>query len=131
MIAEGAMPKDGTIFAKESDERGYENVRLGGVAYQLSTQLKAAGCHADIREMVLGHLQRGGSPVAFDRVLATQYGVKAFEMVLNGDFGQMVAFKNNQITQVSLLEATKSYNYVDKDSYLIRTARGVGISFGD
>ena len=131
VIAEGAMPKDGTIFAKESDERGYENVRLGGVAYQLSTQLKAAGCHADIREMVLGHLQRGGSPVAFDRVLATQYGVKAFEMVLNGDFGQMVAFKNNQITQVSLLEATKSYNYVDKDSYLIRTARGVGISFGD
>ncbi len=131
VIAEGAMPKDGSITAKMSDEIGYENLRLGGVAYQLSAQLKAAGCDVDIREMVLGHLQRGGSPVAFDRVLATQYGVKAFEMVLNGDFGQMVAFKNNQITQVSLIEATKSYNYVDVDSYLIKTARGVGISFGD
>ncbi|MEM1137861.1 MAG: ATP-dependent 6-phosphofructokinase [Bacteroidota bacterium] len=131
VIAEGAMPKTGKITAKESDEIGYENLRLGGIAYVLSAQLKAAGCTADIREMVLGHLQRGGTPNAFDRVLATQYGVKAFEMVLNGDFGQMVAFKNNQIKQVSLKEATFSYNYVQTDSYLIKTARGVGISFGD
>ncbi|UZR98634.1 6-phosphofructokinase [Chondrinema litorale] len=131
VVAEGAMPKEGTIVARASDEVGYENLRLGGVAYTLSAELKASGCTADIREMVLGHLQRGGTPVAFDRVLATQYGVKAFEMVLNGDFGQMVAFKNNQITQVSLLEATKSYNFVDLDSYLLKTAKGVGISFGE
>ena len=131
VVAEGAMPKEGTITARKSEEIGYENLRLGGIAFELSSQLKANGCQADIREMVLGHLQRGGTPVAFDRVLATQYGVKAFEMILNGDFGQMVAFKNNQITQVSLLESTKSYNYVNSESYLIKTAKGVGISFGD
>ena len=131
IIAEGAMPKDGTIVARESDEVGYQNLRLGGVAYQLSQQLKDAGCKADIRETVLGHVQRGGTPVAFDRVLATQFGVKAFELVLEGKFGQMVSYKNNSIVCVSLKEATEQYNYVDPNSFLVQTAKGVGISFGD
>ena len=131
VIAEGASPKDGTITARASDEIGYENLRLGGVAYQLSQQLKELDCQADIREMVLGHLQRGGTPNAFDRVLATQYGVKAMELALEGQFGQMVTFKNNEIQHVSLKEATASYNNVDPDCYLVKAARGVGISFGD
>jgi 6-phosphofructokinase 1 len=131
VIAEGAKPKDGTLVARKSDEVGYENVRLGGVAYQLSQQLKDAGCTADIRETVLGHVQRGGTPTAFDRVLATQFGVKAFEMVLEGQFGQMVAYRNNDITTVSLEEAVKSYNHVNTDAYLMKAARGVGIAFGD
>ncbi|MCS6832206.1 MAG: ATP-dependent 6-phosphofructokinase [Flammeovirgaceae bacterium] len=131
VVAEGAKPKDGTILAKKSDEVGYENLRLGGVAYQLSHQLKEAGCKADIRETVLGHIQRGGTPVAFDRILATQFGVKAFEMVLDKEYGRMVAYKNNDITTVTLEEAVSSYNYVNLDSYLIKAARGVGISFGD
>jgi 6-phosphofructokinase 1 len=131
VIAEGAKPKDGTITARASDEIGYQNVRLGGVAQQLSQQLKENGCTADIREMVLGHLQRGGTPNAFDRVLATQYGVKALELALEGKFGQMVAFKNNSICSVSLKEATAAYNNVDPSCYLVQTARGIGISFGD
>lgn len=131
VIAEGAKPKDGTITARASEEIGYQNVRLGGVAQQLSQQLKENGCTADIREMVLGHLQRGGTPNAFDRVLATQYGVKALEMALECKFGQMVAFKNNSICSVSLKEATAAYNNVDPDCYLIQAARGTGISFGD
>lgn len=131
VIAEGAKPKDGTIVSRESDEVGYENVRLGGVAYQLSAEMKAAGFKHDIREMVLGHLQRGGSPTAFDRILATQFGVKAMEMAIEGEFGKMVAFKNNDIVTVSLKEATEAYNFVPLDSYLMKTARGVGISFGD
>lgn len=131
VIAEGAKPKEGTIAARKSDEVGYENLRLGGIAYQLSHQLKEAGCKADIRETVLGHIQRGGTPVAFDRILATQFGVKAFEMVLNKEYGRMVAFKNNDITTVTLEEAVSSYNYVKLDSYLITAAKGVGISFGD
>ncbi len=131
VIAEGAKPKDGSIVARESDEVGYENLRLGGVAYQLSAQLKAAGCSHDIREMVLGHLQRGGSPTAFDRILATQFGVKAMELAIEGKFGQMVAYRNNDIIDVSLKEATEDYNFVSLDSYLMKTARGVGICFGD
>lgn len=131
VIAEGAKPKDGDVYARKADERGYENVRLGGVAYQLSQQLKAGGFTADIRETVLGHVQRGGTPIAFDRVLALQFGVKAFELVLEGQFGQMVTYKNNEICSSSLKDATESYNYVDVDSFMVRAARGLGISFGD
>lgn len=130
VIAEGARPKDGTIVSSKG-EKGSEHVRLGGVAYQLSKQLKDAGCKAEIRETVLGHVQRGGTPIAFDRVLATLFGVKAFELVLEKQFGQMVSFKNNSITSVSFDEATKDYNFVQKDSYLVKAAKGLGISFGD
>jgi ATP-dependent phosphofructokinase / diphosphate-dependent phosphofructokinase len=130
VIAEGAKAKEGTITSSIND-KGSEHVRLGGVAYQLSKQLKDAGCKAEIRETVLGHVQRGGTPVAYDRVLATLFGVKAFELVMEGKFGQMVAFRNNSISSVSLEEATQDYNFVKKDSYLVQAAKGMGISFGD
>lgn len=131
VIAEGAKPKDGEVFQKEAKLKHEEHVRLGGVAYLLSRQLKDAGCQAEIREAVLGHVQRGGTPIAFDRILATLFGVKAFEMVLDREFGNMVCYRGNKICTVSLKEATSTYNFVDKDSYLIKAARGVGISFGD
>lgn len=131
VVAEGAKPKEGTVSTIENDELGRGHVRLGGIAYQLSQQLKDAGCKADIRETVLGHIQRGGTPIAFDRVLATMFGVKAFEMILEGKFGEMVAYRNNDICSVSLEEAVSQYNYVKTDSFVVNTARGVGISFGD
>ncbi len=132
IIAEGAKPRGGEMLQRESDEVGYKMKRLGGVAHELSHQLKEAGCPADIREMVLGHLQRGGTPIAFDRILSTGFGVKSFEMVLEKKFGRMVVYKNNDYCDVSLLEATKDYNYVDVEkTYLMKAARGVGISFGD
>jgi phosphofructokinase-like protein len=130
VVAEGAKPKEGTITSSAGD-KGSEHVRLGGVAYQLSRQLKDAGCKAEIRETVLGHVQRGGSPVAFDRILATLFGVKAFELILEKKFGHMVAYKNNSITSVTLEEATRDYNFVDKDSYMVQAAKGLGMSFGD
>jgi ATP-dependent phosphofructokinase / diphosphate-dependent phosphofructokinase len=130
VVAEGAKPKEGTITASAA-EKGSEHVRLGGVAYQLSKQLKDAGCKAEIRETVLGHVQRGGSPIAFDRVLATLFGVKAFELALEGKFGRMVAFKNNDISSVTLTEATRKYHVVSKDAYMVKAARGLSISFGD
>jgi 6-phosphofructokinase 1 len=130
VVAEGAKPQAGSITSSAGD-KGSEHVRLGGVAYQLSKQLKDAGCKPEIRETVLGHVQRGGTPVAFDRVLATLFGVKAFELALHKKFGQMVSFKNNTITTVSLEEATRDYHFVNKDSYLVQAARGLNISFGD
>lgn len=130
VIAEGAKPKDGTITAS-AGEKGSEHVRLGGVAYQLSKQLKDAGCKAEIRETVLGHVQRGGTPSAFDRVLASVFGVHAFELALEKNFGRMVALKNNTVTSVSLEEATQDSNTVKKDGYLVKAAKGLGISFGD
>ena len=130
VIAEGACPKEGTVTSREND-KGSEHVRLGGVAYQLSRQLKDSGCKAEIRETVLGHVQRGGVPVAYDRILASLLGVKAFELVLEKKFGHMVSFKNNSFTSVTLEEATKDHRLVDKDSYLVHAARGLSISFGD
>lgn len=130
VIAEGAMPREGTVTARQP-EIGSHHVRLGGVAYVLSQQLKEAGCKAEIRETVLGHVQRGGSPVAYDRILASLFGVKAFELVLAKQFGKMVAFRNNTITSATLEEATQASNNVDPQSFLVKAARGMGISFGD
>jgi ATP-dependent phosphofructokinase / diphosphate-dependent phosphofructokinase len=130
VVAEGAKPNEGSITASVG-EKGSEHVRLGGFAYQLSKQLKDAGCKAEIRETVLGHVQRGGTPSAFDRVLASTFGVKAFELALEKKFGRMVALKNNSITSVTLEEATREPNFVKKDTYLVHAAKGLGISFGD
>jgi phosphofructokinase-like protein len=130
VIAEGALAKEGTITASKGD-KGSEHVRLGGVAYQLSKQLKDAGCKAEIRETVLGHVQRGGTPLAYDRVLASLFGVKAMELAINGEFGKMVAFRNNTISYVSFEEATRQQNVVKKSSFLVQAAKGLSITFGD
>ncbi|MEO0900278.1 MAG: transposase [Bacteroidota bacterium] len=68
---------------------------------------------------------------SFDRILATQFGVKAFEMVLDKKFGRMASFQHNTIVDVSLTDATSSYNHISQDSYLLQTARGMGICLGD
>ena len=130
VIAEGAKAKEGTVSTMEA-EKNSEHVRLGGVAYELSRQLKAAGCKAEIRETVLGHVQRGGSPVAYDRVLASLLGVKAFELAMEKQFGKMVSYVNSSVTAVTLEQATKEHRLVDRNSYLVQAARGLGISFGD
>ncbi len=130
VIAEGARAKGGKFSREQNTEVGYENVRLGGVAHELSHQLRLAGCEHSIRETVLGHIQRGGVPIAYDRVLATQYGVKAFELALEGKFGHMVSYRHPKITSVTLKDAIQKPNLVTPDTALMRTAKGIGISFG-
>jgi phosphofructokinase-like protein len=131
VIAEGAKPIGGEIVARKSSEKGYKNVRLGGVGYNLAEQLKEANCPGDIRVNVLGHVQRGGVPIAFDRVLATQFGVRAFELVRDRQYGRMVALRGGKISDVTLKEATAAYNFVKPDDFRVRAARAIGISFGD
>jgi 6-phosphofructokinase 1 len=131
VIAEGAKPLGGQITSEKSDEVGYANLRMGGVASKLMKDLKAAGFEADMRETVLGHLQRGGIPNAYDRVLATQFGVKAFEMVLEENYGTMVAYRHPDIISVPLIEAINRPNFVEPTCSLVVTAKGVGICFGD
>lgn len=130
VIAEGAYARKGAVTFSEG-EAGRISIRLGGVSYTLSQQLKEAGVEADIRETVLGHTQRGGTPIAYDRVIASVFGVKAFELVLEQKFGQLVVLKNNNFTSVPIKEAISSYNYVDPVSNLVNSARGLGICFGD
>jgi len=131
VIAEGATPIQGEMSYQENEEPGAMKIRLGGAGLRLSHELKTAGCSIDIRETILGHLQRGGRPNAFDRILASQFGVKAFEMVLEGKWGHMVAYKHPNIVAVPISEAIQNYNLVDVNSDLVRTARGLGISLGD
>jgi 6-phosphofructokinase 1 len=129
VVAEGAKPKDGSLVYRNG-EAGSMHVKLGGIAFQLSSQLKEAGVKAEIRETVLGHVQRGGTPSAFDRVLASAFGIKAFDMVLEGAFGKMVAFINNDFVEVPLEAATKENKVVDPNGFLVKAAKGLGISFG-
>ncbi len=131
VVAEGARPKDGTVFGQKADEVGYENFRLGGFGFKLQDDLKRAGLTHDSRVTILGHLQRGGIPIAYDRVLATQFGVKAMEMAIEGVFGRMVSYRHPYITSVTLKDAIQKPNLVTSDTALIKTARGVGICFGD
>ena len=125
-----ASPKDGQQVYEISTEVGYENKKLGGIGRRFIEEMKAAGFTHDMRETTLGHLQRGGVPIAYDRVLSAEFGVKAFEMVLNGQFGQMVSYRHPDIVAVSLKEAVAQPNLVSLDSDLVRTARGLNISLG-
>jgi 6-phosphofructokinase 1 len=131
VIAEGAKPRDGDVVAQTSDEVGYQNVRLGGAGMRLQNELKESGLEQDVRTTILGHLQRGGIPFAYDRVLAAQFGVKAFEMVLEKDFGKMVAYKHPDIVSVPIKESIEHYNTIKPDDQLVKTARGIGICLGD
>ncbi len=131
VIAEGAMPLGGGMQYTESEEVGAMKIKLGGAALRLSHELKTAGCEIDIRETILGHLQRGGRPNAFDRLLASQFGVKAFELALEQKWGHMVAYRHPNIVAVPISEAIKEYNLVNLDSDLLKTARGMGMNLGD
>ncbi len=131
VIAEGAKAIGKDASKEKNDEIGYANARLSGAATRLVEELKEAGVKHSIRKAVLGHIQRGGIPIAYDRVLATQFGVKAFEMVMEGKFGEMVAFHPPEITSVPFKDAIHKPHFVTLDSALVKNARGVGISFGD
>ena len=85
----------------------------------------------EIRVTVLGHIQRGGTPISFDRILATQFGKHAIDLVARGDFGRMVALQNNQMISVPISEAVARPKLVDPAGDLVETARRMGISFGD
>ncbi|MFA7283808.1 MAG: 6-phosphofructokinase [Candidatus Omnitrophota bacterium] len=116
VVAEGAQFKDGSMVTQEQKLDSFGHVRLGGIGENLAQQIeKATGF--ETRVSVLGHIQRGGSPTAFDRVLGTRFGVKAVELIVAKKFGQMVALSGNKIIDVSLSEAVKELKTVDKDFY--------------
>src|SRR5262249_44927278 len=102
------------------DEFGHE--RLGGIGSVLATEIeKRTGF--ETRSVVLGHIQRGGSPSAFDRVLATRYGLGAIDMVHRGEYGQMAALRGNKIVSIPLAEAIASNRKVDKE--ILAAATGI------
>ena len=131
VIAEGAYPKGGSVLEEKSSEPGYHEKILAGAGINLMNELKKIGTSVDIRTTVLGHLQRGGTPIAFDRILATEFGVKAFELALKQDFGKMVAYKNSKVTTVKIKEAIKRFDLVKPHSQMVKIAKDIGICFGN
>jgi 6-phosphofructokinase 1 len=117
VVAEDAKPHPDEDFLTESQKAViYREERLGGIGQLVALQIeKQTGIEA--RVTVLGYIQRGGTPTAFDRVLATRYGVHAVEMLVAGRFGCMAALRGNQITEVPLQEAVATYKYLDPEIY--------------
>lgn len=123
VVAEGAMPKGGgAIYQREG--------LLGGIGHRVAAELgELTG--KDTRAVVLGHIQRGGSPTPLDRILASRYGVAAVWAISQGRFGQVVALQNDVMLTIPLLECANKIKAVPVDSQLVRTARSLGIVFGD
>ncbi|MCR4964655.1 MAG: ATP-dependent 6-phosphofructokinase [Bacteroidales bacterium] len=131
VIAEGAKKADGKVTGSAPTAVGDEHIKLGGVGDVLRQELIDLGVEHDIRVTVLGHLQRGGTPVAYDRILATEFGVKAFELVKEKKYGNLVVYRHPNISYVPFEEALKQPHLVSPDDFLVHTARGIGMSFGD
>jgi 6-phosphofructokinase 1 len=119
VVAEGAKPKGGKeiVYSNRVDEFGH--AMLGGVGYYLGKAIEEKREDIETRVVVLGHLQRGGSPIAFDRVLATQYGIAAINLVHEGKFGYMVALRGNKFVTVPLEDAIGKRKTVDLKLYEI------------
>jgi 6-phosphofructokinase 1 len=129
VVAEGAKPIGGEISVVTPASEGVVE-RLGGIAVRVTAQLEAA-TGKETRCVVLGHLQRGGAPTSFDRMLATRLGARAVELVLQGQFGTMVAFHPPDIVAVPLDRIVGRIKNVPLDFDVVRTARAMGISLGD
>jgi len=130
VVAEGARPVGGERTVKRIVEGASETVRLGGVGEYIANELERT-TKIEARTTVLGHIQRGGTPSAFDRILATRYGAAAVYHVHEGHFDQMVALRTPKIIAVPLEEALHQMKRVSMDGSHVVTARRVGISFGD
>ena len=129
VVAEGAYPKGGTHSLVAPAKDGYVE-RLGGMGAQVCEAL-ARETGKETRSVVLGHLQRGGAPTSFDRILATRFGAKAVELVKRGEFGTMVAFAPPDIIARRLDEVVGKTKTVPLDFDLVQTARALGVTFGD
>jgi ATP-dependent phosphofructokinase / diphosphate-dependent phosphofructokinase len=128
-VSEGAKPDDGEqVYSRQGDQVYVP--RLGGIGQQVAEHVEKA-TRSETRVTVLGHLQRGGSPTAFDRLLGSRYGSQAVRAAADGKFGSMVALRSGIIVEIPLTEALAGPKRVDLNGDTLKTARALGISFGD
>jgi ATP-dependent phosphofructokinase / diphosphate-dependent phosphofructokinase len=116
VVAEGATPKEGTMTLATGEVDAFGHVRLGGIGQLLAEQIETR-TGKESRAVVLGHVQRGGTPTAFDRVLATRFGLAAIDAVQDGAWGRMVALRSTEIVRVPLAEATAELKTVPPERY--------------
>ncbi len=130
VVAEGAKAEDGEVISQGKGEAGREEVLLGGIGEWVSKTIREK-IGKDTRSLVLGHLQRGGSPTTFDRLLALRFGSAAVRMAAEGLFDQMVAWTPPTMSAVTLEEAIRRRKQVDLTNDKVLTARAIGICLGD
>ncbi|MFM8708231.1 MAG: 6-phosphofructokinase [Planctomycetia bacterium] len=134
VVAEGAhLPQGGTVHTNDpgAAAAGYrQQVKLGGIGAVVTAELSRR-LDREIRTVVLGHLQRGGNPTTFDRVLSTEFGAHAVRLIHQGRFGEMVCYQPPNIESVPIVEAIRRLSRVDPGSSAVQAARALGISFGD
>ncbi len=116
VVAEGARPKEGTMALPEPEIDEFGHVRLGGIGHAVAAEIEARTGY-DTRVTVLGHIQRGGTPSAFDRVLCSWYGVAAIDAVHDGDWGSMVAYQGGEMVRVRLADAVAELKPVSPALY--------------
>jgi 6-phosphofructokinase len=116
VVAEGAVPKEGTMSLQAGELDAFGHVRLGGIGQMLADEVERR-TDKESRAVVLGHIQRGGTPTAFDRVLATRFGLAAIDAAHSGAFGNMVALRGTDIVRVPLAEATAELKTVPMERY--------------
>ncbi|MFO8100401.1 MAG: ATP-dependent 6-phosphofructokinase [Salinibacter sp.] len=128
-VAEGAKPAGGERSIRERVEASTDPVRLGGIGREVADQLKER-ISSEVRTTILGHMQRGGTPTASDRNLATIFGTQAGSLVASETYGVMVAIQDGSFRTVPLAEVANNIRSVPLDDPLIAAARSVGVSFG-
>jgi len=116
VISEGATPAEGSMELQSGELDAFGHVRLGGIGTTVAEQIEARTGY-ETRVTTLGHVQRGGTPTAFDRVLATRFGVAAIDAVHDAAWGSMVALQGGQVVRVPLSEAVGELKLVDPDLY--------------
>ncbi|MBM3328161.1 MAG: ATP-dependent 6-phosphofructokinase [Calditrichaeota bacterium] len=129
VAAEGATQLGGDRIIQAEAKAGYQNVRLGGIGHSVAHQVEEQ-TGIETRVVVLGHLQRGGSPNAFDRILGTRYGVAAVELIAQEKFGYMVALRGRAIEEVEIEKAIGQMKRVDPDGQVVLAAERLGTEFG-
>jgi phosphofructokinase-like protein len=130
VVSEGAKPKGGALSVVSSGDATKQE-KLGGAGQRLADAIAArAPGEFEVRCTVLGHTQRGGAPCAFDRELATRFGVRAVELIAEGKFGHVTGLVNGAIIAVPIDKAIKKLKLVDPSGELVRTAKGIGIELG-
>ena len=129
VVAEGAKPKGGNESIIGASMPGQER-RLGGIAERLGFEIQQR-TGKEVRSMVLGHLQRGGSPTGYDRLLATRFGAAAVQAVADKQWGHMVALQSPHLVCIPIEEVLRETKRVDPSHDVVQAARMIGISFGD
>jgi 6-phosphofructokinase 1 len=129
VVAEGAFPADGDKVVKLSSGQNLGVERLGGIAAFVAEEITRR-TEIETRVVVLGHVQRGGTPSPFDRILGSRFGVKAVELIEQGRFGRMVSLQGRSVADVDIVDAVDSLNRVDPNGGLVRAAEALGISLG-